>query len=308
MDDKSGNWLEQSFFSAFPGIQKQIFNTLGWKYKLEFRRRSYRAVWDELLSTYGDDHLASIVIEETRGRLSESELEGIRKLFWSDETPLISTISSLDRNNWRAWVETVAGHVDGEFQEWVVQWSPFANLWFQYLDPEAIQHERAEPQARHGAFLVGIDEPKPLFAEWFKWRGAVVTEVVGIDADVLVAITKKTMYILKYWSGVNQPESPAPTSFVQSLLDTVELLRATQLAADRNIRSVACPITEFDPEATESAKENKVEVWGKEAVVANWMRAGAIGIAYDNGGWYVVGSPSARPRGHLTPKRRVRYS
>ena len=308
MDAKSANWLKQSFFLAFPGNQKQMFPMLRWKYNLEFRGRSYGDAWDELLATHGEDRLASIVCEETEGRLSESDLDGIRKLFWSDEVPQITTIRGLDPKNWRSWVETVSGHVDGEWQEWVVQWSTFANLWFQYLDPASTEHTIGEPQARPGAFVQGIEDPKPLFSEWLKWRGAAVTEVVGINADVLVATTKKTMYILKHWSGIVPPDSPVPVQFVQDLLDTVANLRRTRLAEGRNIFPVACSITEFDSEASRLAKENKVEVWGKEAVVANWMRAGAIGVAFDQGRWYVVGSPSAKPRAHLTPKRRVRYS
>lgn len=308
MDTQFAQWLEDGFFPAFPGIQKQIFPTLRSKYNLDFRGRSYRDAWDELVETYGGDRLASIVKEETTTRLPEDALDQIRQLFWADEIPQIRTLEALDPRNWRAWAETVSGWVDGEMQDWMVQWSPFANLWFQFLDPSPPSETRPEPPSRAGAYTTGVDAPEPLFRKWLEWKGATIVSVDGAPRDSLVAVTRKNMYVLKHWSGANSPKSPSSANFVQDLLDSLEYLRKCPAGRGKGVFPIASSITGFSTEAKELAKTNGVEIWETGSVIANWMRAGAIGIAFDGGRWYVVGAPSSKPRAHLTPKRRVTYS
>ena len=308
MESQYAQWLEQGFFNAFPGNQKQIFPTLRFKYNLEFRGRSYRDAWDELVATYGEEHLASLVKEETTSRLSEDALDQLRKLFWADEIPQISALEALDRKNWQAWAETVSGWVDGGMQQWMVQWSPFANLWFQGLDPSPPSDTRPEPPPRAGAYTAGVDTPEPLFRKWLEWKGAEIANVERAPMDSLVAVTPKNMYVLKHWSGASSPNSPSPANFVQDLLDSLEHLRRTPVGQGKGVFPIACSITGFTPEAKELAKKNGVDLWETRSVIANWMRAGAIGIAYDGGRWYVIGAASSRPRAHLTPKRRIRYS
>lgn len=308
MVSQYAKWLEQGFFNAFPGNQKQIFPTLRFKYNLEFRGRSYRDAWDELVATYGEEHLASLVREETTSRLPEEALDQLRKLFWADEIPQIRTLESLDRKNWQAWAETVSGWVDGGMQQWMVQWSPFANLWFQCLDPSPPSDTRPEPPPQAGAYTAGVDAPEAMFRMWLEWKGAKIAYVDSAPKDSLVALTQKNMYVLKHWSGANPPESPSTVIFVQDLLDSLDYLRRSSLGQGKGVIPIACSMTDFTREAKELAKRHGVDLWETGSVVSNWMRAGAIGIAYDGGRWYVVGASSSRPRAHLTPKRRITYS
>lgn len=309
MDPQCFRLLEQWFFHAFPGNQKEIFPHLRYSYNLQFRGRSYSDAWSELLGSHGEDRLASIVIEETTARLSEDSLDQIRKLFWADEIPQLPTLEGLDRHNWRAWADTVSGMIDGQWQEWIVQWSPFANLWFQWLDQSPPSKTRPEPPPRAGAYTVGVDEPGPLFRKWMEWKGATVTSMVGrAPADSVVGISRKNLYVLKHWSRASPTTSACSANFVQDLLDSQEDFRQSPAGERKGVFLIACSLTGFTPEAQELAKDNEVELWERDSVVANWLRSGAIGISYESGHWYVVGAGSSKPRAHLTPKRRVRYS
>lgn len=308
MDEKCGNWLRQSFFSAFPGNQKQMFQHLRGHYNLEFRGRSYQDAWEELAFVYGEDRLSSTVKGETTRRLISQHLDEMRTLFWGDETPLLDTLKRLDPTNWRAWVETVSGMIDQEWAEWVVQWSSLANLWFQCLDASPPSVVPPPPQPHHGAFTVGIDDPEPLFKKWLEWKGARVTSVLGLPVNFLTGTAGKTMYILKYWSGALPPGTPVSRDFLQELFDVMNRTRSGLLEKSMKIIPIACSLTGFSPEAATTAQENGVELWGGTEIIANWMQAGAIGIAYESGHWYIVWSPSNKARAHLTPKRRVRYS
>lgn len=308
MNPQCVHLLEQAFFNAIPGTQKQIFPTLRFRYNLDFRGLSYSNAWDELVNTYGEDRLASVVREETTNRLTEDALDQIRKLFWADEIPQLGTLEDLDRKNWRAWADIVSGQVDGEYQEWMFQWSPFANLWFQYLDPSPPSQTRPEPTPRAGAYVVGVDDPSPLFRKWLEWNGAKVTNVNSAPSDSLVGVTRKKLYVLRHWSGATPPDSPSSVKFIQDLADSLDDLRQSHAGQGRHVCPIACSITGFTPEAKELAKKHGVELWETGNVVANWMRAGAIGISFEGGKWYVVGTPSSKPRAHLTPKRRVTYS
>lgn len=73
----------------------------------------------------------------------------------------------------------------------------------------------------------------------------------------------------------------------------------------------------FSPDAEKYARQYEVALpgsqetlalWGSQEIVSNWMRSGAIGIALENGDWYLVGSTRKKERAHMTAKRRVVYS
>ncbi|MBI4305234.1 MAG: hypothetical protein HY678_02845 [Chloroflexi bacterium] len=307
MHEKCSGWLRQTFCTAFHGVQRELYEALH-KHGLEFENKPYDNVWRQLQRKYGDDGLADVIRKELAARLTRDGMQRLRDWFWNDTVPSIDDLRKLDPTNHRCWADRVSGEVEGTYTEYTVAWSAFANLWFQCLDPDKPARTRERAPARPGGYLDGIDDPAPMFDRWLRLHGARVEPFIDLPPDTFVAVAPRTnVYVFRYWSAAQPPNSPAGVEFVESLVKTGQRVKEMPVARGKTVEMAACCLAGFTDEALEYARQNSVRLWGPERVVSEWLRSASIGIAHDHGRWYIVGAGSDRPRSHLTPKRRVRY-